>query len=70
MSEQWLIARDTGRLVRVDSLPMGAYFVAYDGEEYRLLRQHELFGGAWVVRSSDGEETTFAGCAEVLPRDQ
>jgi hypothetical protein len=50
----------------VDSLRVGATFIARNGETYKFTRRDGALLGVYHVQNiKSGEHTSFAGCAEV-----
>lgn len=62
-----LIVRwQVGPRVRVDSLAVGARFLACDGVVYTYERRDGAKCGVHHVVGDNGKRTAFAGCAEVV----
>lgn len=67
-TKQWLEAREARTLVRVDSLKVNQGGYTSTGWFVRYRRETGNASGAHIVfRIENGQEYTYAGCAEVIP---
>jgi hypothetical protein len=61
---EWLVAFCEGRTIRVEDARIGARVMDSRGNTTTITGRH---GGAVFARTSDGNSTCYAGCADVLP---